>query len=83
MPHSSATLPHLTSAITWIPAEVGSLPDTETTVLVACSIRMSDPVWLGYYDSAENVWRSVDAEEIEVTHWADLPEPPVLTIHST
>lgn len=55
----------LTSPIVWIPAEPESLPDTETTVLVACSIRMSDPVW-----------RAVDIEEIEVTHWANLPDPP-------
>jgi hypothetical protein len=51
------------------------MPDSDTTVLIF-SDESDEPVWLGYYDSENSTWRSVDACRIEVTHWAPLPQGP-------
>jgi hypothetical protein len=59
----------------WIP--VGErLPDADTVVVVAISMRdrWSEPVWLGYLDG--NDWRTVEGDVIHPTHWRELPEPP-------
>lgn len=49
------------------------LPDDELTVLVATPDG-NEPVFLGYKDG--EIWRSVNGELIEVSHWMPLPEPP-------
>lgn len=56
----------------WI-AVADEIPDSDITVLVYAPAQ-TDPVWLGYHDG--DVWLSVDGTPIDVTHWADLPEPP-------
>lgn len=56
----------------WIDAST-ELPDAETTVLV-CIRGASEPVWLGYYNGDE--WKDVEGMVIDVTHWAEIPEPP-------
>lgn len=63
----------LSSSVTWIPAD--QLPDSDLTVLIHHPAA-DEPVWLGYWDDADGTWRTVDAARCEVTHWADLPEPP-------
>jgi len=49
------------------------LPDDELTVLVATPDG-AEPVFLGYKDG--ECWRSVHGEQIKVSHWLPLPEPP-------
>ena len=46
------------------------MPDSDLTVLVFTG----GETWLGYFDG--NVWQSVEAGAIEVTHWMELPEGP-------
>jgi hypothetical protein len=51
-------------------------PDTDTTVMVYAPLS-TEPVWLGYWDSADACWRDISGEELPgVTHWADMPEGP-------
>jgi len=59
--------------VIWNDAEV-SLPDDETTVLVALA---DGDVWMGFRDGDD--WRDVSAEliEEEVEWWAELPAHPV------
>ena len=50
------------------------LPDADTTVLICMPDAPSEPIWLGWYDSAERCWYSVDAsEQLGVTMWAPMP----------
>ncbi|MDD5176795.1 MAG: hypothetical protein PHQ05_10275 [Sterolibacterium sp.] len=61
---------------TWIKVK-DSLPDADLVVLV-CTPKASEPVWLGYLDG--EVWRYIDASPIErggikVEGWSDLPLP--------
>lgn len=57
----------------WTPV-AESLPDDDTTVLIAC--KGNEPVWLGYHDVAD--WYNTEGEPITslVTHWQDMPEGP-------
>ena len=48
----------LQTALTWIPCE-SELPDDGMVVLVALESG-SEPVWIGYYDSAESDWFNSD-----------------------
>lgn len=51
-----------------------TLPDADTTVLIALS---DGEVWIGYLDG--DAWRDVSADVIEwsrVTHWMHLPPAP-------
>ncbi len=57
----------------WIDAGK-ELPDAETTVLV-CIRNADEPVWLGYYNGEE--WKDVEGMAIDVTHWAEMPLPPL------
>jgi hypothetical protein len=57
----------------WTPAR--KKPDTDTTVLIACP-RSDEPVWLGFWDSADSTWRTVEGARVAVSHWQPLPEPP-------
>lgn len=62
--------------ITWFAVEE-QLPDGETTVLIYGPGTIDPPVWLGWYDSVEKVWREVSADEVaDITHWANVPEGP-------
>ncbi len=52
------------------------VPDDEQTVLIATDDR---DVWMGFLDAG--YWCYVDAvlvsaNNVRVTHWANLPEPP-------
>jgi len=59
------------SLVNWIGVDT-ALPDSDTTVLV--SLRNNDePVWLGFHNG--EMWFSVDAIAIDVTHWAEMPAP--------
>ena len=60
--------------VEWID-ERTSKPDADQIVLVTVTEGSSDPVWLGYWDDAEDVWRAADGGCITVTAWAELPEP--------
>ncbi len=60
------------STITWISTDV-ELPDDSIVVLVALE-KSDDPTWIGYYDSAEEAWLSVEGIRlITVTHWSEMP----------
>jgi hypothetical protein len=56
----------------WIDAET-QLPDSDLTVLIHHQAN-DEPVWLGYHDG--ETWRDVNAEEVQVSHWMDMPAPP-------
>lgn len=69
-------------AIYWLPVE-RELPDADITVLVYIPSD-DETIFMGYLDG--DCWRSVSGEQIEVTHLADLPAPPLpaevrLSIH--
>lgn len=68
----SAT-PSTTRVIIWKAVE-DEMPDSDATVLIAC--ETDEPVWLGYHDG--ETWRTADGAAMNVTHWAELPEPPVM-----
>lgn len=57
--------------------EASEKPDTDTTVLM-CTPSENQPVSLGYWDSANDMWTMYDAypDKVDVTHWAHLPEGP-------
>jgi len=63
--------PRWSEIIEWRSVE-HELPDSDMVVLVNCP-QEDEPVWLGWYDAAENRWVSVNADEIKVTWWADVP----------
>lgn len=48
------------------------MPDADITVMI-CAKTMDPPVWLGYFDGEK--WLTVDGNEADVTHWADVPAP--------
>jgi len=48
------------------------LPDSDMTVLINTP-RSSEPVWLGFFDG--ECWRNIEGFPIDVTHWAEMPEP--------
>ncbi len=56
----------------WVDA-TEELPDADITVLVAGDF--DGQVWLGYFDGED--WQSVEGGKIDVTHWAEVPSPPV------
>jgi hypothetical protein len=60
--------------IAWQPCE-DELPEPHRAVLVHLS-DTDELVWIGYHDGG--FWRGVDDIKFagEITHWADLPEPP-------
>lgn len=62
------------SVITWTPCDA-RLPDDDLVVLIAIESD-SDPIWLGYYDSAIVAWRTPDGSQLSdrVTRWAELPD---------
>jgi len=54
------------------------MPDSDETVMTYES-GADEPVWMGYWDSEDGVWRSVNGIRAgRVTHWGPLPEPPVV-----
>ena len=60
-----------TEMITWFDC-AESLPDDDTTVLVALP---SGETWVGWHQDRR--WPDAStAGEIEVTHWADMPRGP-------
>jgi len=64
--------------VEWIAARV-RYPDTDHVVLMFIPEMDSEPVWPGWWDSAEEVWRNLEGDSLggsAVTWWADLPEPP-------
>lgn len=66
----------LTETVTWRPAASGSMPDSDSTVLVAIDVNTphSEPVWLGYHDG--DCWRDIEGQPITVTHWAEMLHGP-------
>lgn len=58
--------------IFWIDV-LDHMPDDEITVLVCCA---NDDMWLAYH--SDNTWKNQAYNDPldDVTHWADLPEPP-------
>jgi hypothetical protein len=56
-------------------------PDTDITVLIATADH-DEPVWLGYWASADNEWRTIEGAAVVVTHWADLPSHPTAVLPS-
>ncbi len=62
----------------WIPVQE-CLPDSDLTVITFSPTGCDDPVWLGYWDG--EYWFSAEGFRIVVTHWMDLPEPPVEASH--
>jgi hypothetical protein len=56
----------------WQPV-TSALPDADTTVLITCSDG-NEPVWFGYFDGV--VWLTVEGDQVTVTHWMHLPDPP-------
>ena len=67
----------LQTALTWIPCE-SELPDDGMVVLVALESGL-EPVWLGYYDSAESDWFNSDGMRFAaaVSHWSEMPQATV------
>ncbi len=55
------------------------MPDDESTVVIFGSpigTGSADyDVWLGYHDA--DGWFSVEGSQMIVTHWQDMPEPPI------
>lgn len=49
------------------------LPDSDITIIVHHP-NNDEPVWLGFHDG--ETWRDVNGEEIAVSHWREMPEPP-------
>ena len=50
-------------------------PDVDTIVLVHCP-GATEPIWLGYWDDSDEIWRTCDGMTIDVSHWAPLPDGP-------
>ncbi|WP_025918320.1 DUF551 domain-containing protein [Herminiimonas sp. CN] len=65
---------NLIETLTWIPVSE-RLPDSDITVLLF-DPAANEPVWLGFWNDADNCWYYVDAEEATPTHWAEMPEGP-------
>ncbi len=67
-------MPMIPTPIYWIPV-TESLPDDDITVLIADT---EEDVFTGFHDG-DNGWRYCSAERVMVpiTHWAELPAPPV------
>jgi hypothetical protein len=63
----------MNESITWRPE--CDRPDCNMVVLVYGPSE-SDPIWLGYWDDQDSLWRSCEGGLIEVTHWAELPAGP-------
>jgi hypothetical protein len=63
----------ITDEIVWHPAT--DKPDTDITVLIATK-DADEPIWLGYWASEDNEWRTIEGSAVTVTHWAHLPDHP-------
>jgi hypothetical protein len=65
--------------IEWIDV-LSELPDDSISVLIIGREDQDDIntfMWIGYWDSADDCWRSSDGSIIdEVTYWADMPIGP-------
>lgn len=59
--------------ITWH-AVADCLPDSDMTVMVYSEL-WDDPIFMGWHDGDDG-WRNIHAENIQPTHWADLPQGP-------
>ena len=60
----------------WICADK-QLPSYLETVLLYMPDDESELVWIGYFDSGDGFWRTVDGMPAgRVTHWMPFPEPP-------
>lgn len=59
--------------VVWVDVNV-DMPDSEITVLVNFPKSESEPVWLGYFCSESEEWRSIDHFPFTemVTHWAEM-----------
>ena len=72
------TPPPVIESLAWRAARV-ELPDSDTTVHVFCP-GSDEPVWLGYWDDADETWCSAEGFPIPlVTWWAPMlngPEEP-------
>lgn len=51
-------------------------PDADSIVIIHCP-DSCEPVWLGYWDDQNEEWYGEDGMSLRVTHWMELPEPPV------
>jgi hypothetical protein len=78
-PAGDGSLPSRTFA--WTSCADG-LPDSDTTVLIY-SAESEEPVWLGFHNGSG--WCDIEGYNLEeeVTHWADLPEPPSVATSAT
>jgi len=56
----------------WLSVDA-EMPEFDLTVMVHHP-DSDEPVWLGYHDGED--WRDVNGDIIQVSHWADMPEPP-------
>ena len=74
----AATRGQAISIVKWKDASK-ELPDSDLTVMLCFA---DDDIWPGYFDG-EN-WCSAEGATVEdVTHWADLLEPPASEIKET
>jgi len=70
------TLSDLRPVKTWFSVEM-AMPDSDLTVMIHAPAT-ENPIWIGYHDG--ECWREISGDafgEGEVTHWMDLPNPPL------
>lgn len=69
----------MNAAVVWVDAS-SKLPDDDMTVLIADT---ENDVTLGFHDG-DHGWRYCSAEKVgdPVTHWAELPKPPNVKVHT-
>jgi hypothetical protein len=51
-----------------------AMPDADEAVMIYHPAA-DEPVWLGFFDGDD--WRDVGGNLADVSHWRELPEPPV------
>lgn len=80
-------MPDLISEVRWIDADY-DVPHNHRTVLLVIVVKNTKRVctWIGYYERGnrrEGWCYRCDGEPVEdtVTHWAEFPEPPELSMN--
>ena len=69
----------MNETIRWLEARLVK-PDDGQSALVAMPNSDSEPVWVGWYDSAEDAWRCASSGVLlrtTVSHWAEMPRGPL------